>query len=226
MCPRMAKVFAVVWQFRWLLWCGSCPCGKGIAEFRPGNVEGFGQDAGLGGDGHEIGIATPARKGVKMDVVGYAGSGGFAEVHAEVKAVRAVDLAEATLYALSGEDHLLRGFRRKGGEGVDVPIGQDEDVASGVRVGVEADEAVEAAMDDVGCLLRGLLGHAVGDSVVGGGDHVAEDAVHVFGSGPIGERGRDAGAGLLVGAGDVVIAPGSPETIHRSEYKVKNQRIL
>jgi hypothetical protein len=125
-----------------------------------------------------------------------------------------------SLYELGGEDHLLRGLGWKGGEGVDVLVGQDEDVAGGVGVGVEADEAMRAARDDVGGLLGCLLGHAVGDGVVGGGDHVAEDAVLVLGGGPVGERWRDAGTGLRVGASDVVIAPGSPETVHRSEYKV------
>ena len=98
-------------------------------------------------------------------------------------------------------------------------IGQDEDVAGGVGVGVEADEAGGAAMDDVGSLLGGFLGHAVGDGVVGGGDHVAEDAVLVLCGGPGGERGRDAGAGLRVSSGDVVVAPGSPKTIHRGSIR-------
>lgn len=39
------------------------------------------------------------------------------------------------------------------------------------------------------------------------------------------QRGRDASAGLFVGAGDVVVAPGGPETVHKSEYKVKDRRI-
>ena len=154
-----------------------------------------------------------------MNVIGDAGPGGLTEVHAEVEAVGVVDLAQTALDALGGKDHLLSGFGWKGGEGVDVLVGQDEHVAGGVGVGVEADEAERAAMDDVGGLLGGLLRHAVGDGIVGGGDHVAEDAVLVLCGGPAGERGRDASAGLFVGAGDVVVAPGGPETIHRSEYK-------
>ena len=159
-----------------------------------------------------------------MDVVGDAGAGGFPKIHAEVEAVGAVDLTEAAFDELCEQDHLLRGFGRKHGERVNVQVGQDEDMAGGVGVGVEADKAVRAAMEDVGGFLGGFLRHAVGDGVVGGGDHVAEDAVLVFGGGPAGERGRDAGAGLLVGPGDVVVAPGSPETIHGVSIRVGRRR--
>src|SRR6185437_2863990 len=98
-------------------------------------------------------------------------------------------------------------------------VGQDEDVAGGVGIGVEADEAGGAAMDDVGSLLGGLPGHAMGDGVVGGGDHVAEDTVLVFCSGPGGEGGRHAGAGLRVSSGDVVVAPGRPKAVHRGSIR-------
>jgi hypothetical protein len=162
---------------------------------------------------------------MEMDVVGDTGPGRFPQIHSKVEAVGAVDLAQAALYALSGEDHLLRGLRRESGEGVDVLVGQDEDVACGIGIGIKADEAERAAMDDVGGLFGGRLRHALGDGIVGGGDHVAKDAVLVLGDGPTTEGGRDAGAGLLVGAGDVVVAPGSPKMVHRSEYKLKIQRI-
>ena len=71
-----------------------------------------------------------------------------------------------------------------------------------------------AAVDDAGGLFGDLGLHAAGYGVVGGCDHVAEDTVFIFGCGPVGERGRDAGAGLLVGTGDVAVAPGGPEAIH------------
>jgi hypothetical protein len=193
---------------------------QSFAQLFPGYVQCLGKDAGLGGDGHEVGVSAPAREGVQVDVVGDTSSGGLAKVHAEVEAVGAVDLAEAVLHALGEQDHLLRGLGRQGGKRVDVQVGQDEDVAGGVGVGVEADEAAFSAMEDVGGLLGGLLRHALGDGVVGGGDHVAEDAVLVFGGGPPCEGGRDAGAGLFVGAGDVVIAPRGPETIHRASIRL------
>lgn len=158
-------------------------------------------------------------------MVGYTRTGRFPQIHSKVEAVGSVDLTQAALETLGSEYHLLRGLRREGGEGVDVPVGQDEDVACGIGIGIKADETERAAMDDVGGLFGGRLGHAVGNGIVGGGDHVAKDAVLVLGGGPTAEGRRDAGTGLLVGAGDVVVAPGSPKMVHRSEYKVKIQRI-
>src|SRR6185437_16797794 len=104
----------------------------GFAEFRPGDVEGLRQNAGFCDNGHEVGVSAPSREGMEMDVVGDAGSGGLTEVHAEVEAVGMVDLAEAEFDALGGKDHLLSGFGWEGGEGVQVLVGQDEDMAGGV----------------------------------------------------------------------------------------------
>jgi hypothetical protein len=160
-----------------------------------------------------------------MDVVGDAGSRGFAEVHAQIEAIGVIDLTEAALHLLGGKDHLVGRFWWKGSEGVNVLIGQDQHMAGGVGIGIEADKAERPAMDDVSGSLGCFLRYAVSDGIVGGGDHVAEDAVLIFGGGPSGESGRDAGAGLLVGSGDVVVAPGGPETVHKSEYKVKDRRI-
>src|ERR1700733_8652703 len=89
-------------------------------------------------------------------------------------------------------------------------------MSGGVWVGVEAHKAVQTAMDDVDGLFGGLARHAMGDGVVDGGDHVAKDAVLVVvGSRRPGvESCGDAGAGLLIGTGDVAIAPGRPEAVH------------
>ena len=64
----------------------------------------------------------------------------------------------------------------------------------------------------------------MGDGVVDGGDHVAEDTVAVLPAGFIGEpwplveRGGDSGTGGVFGAADVLIAPRGPETIHGWKY--------
>src|ERR1700722_12472572 len=95
-------------------------------------------------------------------------------------------------------------------------IRHDENVAGGVRVGIQADEAVFSTADDV-CRLFGFLPrHSVGDGVVDGGDHITEDAMPVFGLGwrPGAEGSRNSCAGLRVGASDIAVAPGSPEAIH------------
>ena len=192
----------------------------GVAKAFPCGVEGFGQDARVGGDGHEVGVADPAGQGVHVDVCGDARSSGLTEIDAEVQAGGVVDGAQDRFRTLGQGDHLLGLFVRERGERVQMPVGDDEDVACGVREGVEAEEAGGFAGKDVGGLLGVFSGHALVDGVVDGGDHVAEDAVVILGAGhgPRIERGGYTGAGGVFGAADVVVAPGSPETIHGTKY--------
>src|SRR5579859_4584945 len=63
------------------------PLGEGFAEAVVGDVQLFGMDASLAGDGHEIGIAEPAREHMEMQMTGDAGSRSAAEIHAEVHAI-------------------------------------------------------------------------------------------------------------------------------------------
>jgi len=81
--------------------------------------------------------------------------------------------------------------------------GDDEDVARGVGEGVEAEEAGGPADQQVRVLFGVVAGHAVRDGVVHGGDHVAEDAMRVFGAGvrPGAERGGNTGAGGVLRRG-------------------------
>src|SRR5580765_6168537 len=93
-------------------------------------------------------------------------------------------------------------------------VWQHEDVPGGVGIRVQADETGLTTMNDVRGAVGLLSGHAMSDRVVGRGEKIAEDAVLVLGRRPAGKLGWHAGAGLRVAAGDVGIAPGSPETIH------------
>lgn len=151
-----------------------------------------------------------------MNVVGDAGASGFAKVEAHIEAARAVNLTQDEFGTLGEEHQFVGRVGRHGRKRGEMLVGHDHDVASGVRVSVEAHEAVQPAMDDVDRLFGSLARHAVGDGVVDGGDHVAKDAVLVVGVGrrPGAQRVRDAGAGLRIGSGDVAIAPGGPEAIH------------
>ena len=64
-----------------------------------------------------------------MDVSGDACSGGFADVHAEVDAVRAVEFAQDGLHALGERHHLGCGFGGQQVEAVEVLVGDDHDVS-------------------------------------------------------------------------------------------------
>ncbi len=127
-----------------------------------------------------------------VNVVGDAGARGFAKVEAHVEAARAVNLTQDEFGALGEEHQLVGSIGRHSGKRGEMLIRHDHDVASGVRVSVEAYEAVRPAMDDVDRLFRSLARHAVGDGVVDGGDHVAKDAVLVVG---VGRRPGVAGRG-------------------------------
>ena len=137
----------------------------------------------VGEDGHEVGVACPAGHDVEVNVVDDAGARNPAEVPAEVVALRSVGLGESRDPALSKAVDLESLIVRKVGELADVPVGGDHQVAGGVRELVQEHEGALAAVDDEPLL------------VVAGG-RVAEDA-----------------ARLLVGLGDVLEPPGSPELL-------------
>jgi hypothetical protein len=187
-------------------------------QLAPCDVERFGEYACLSRNGHEVGVAAPARKRMEMDVVGDASAGGFAKIESHVKPVRFVGLAQPRFGALSELDQFLRGGGRQRSKRIEMLIRHNHQMASGVRIGVETDEAVQAPVDDVSGSFGCLPAHPMGDGVVDGGNHIAEDAMLIFGLGSSGrpriESGRNTAAGLRVRPGDVVIAPRSPEPVH------------
>src|SRR5277367_5523913 len=89
-------------------------------------------------------------------------------------------------------------------------------MSRGVRIRVQAHEAVQTAMDDVDSLLCSLTRHTMGDRIVDCSDHVAKDAVLVFSVRwwPRVENGWNARTGLRIGSGDIAVAPGRPEAVH------------
>jgi len=196
---------------------------EGGPESLPCYIERLGKYTSFCGDGHKICVSEPAGQNVHVDMVSDAGARGFAKVEAHVEAARAVNLTQDEFGTLGEEHQLVGRVCWHGGERGEVLIGHDHEVAGGVGIGVETDEAVLAAMDDVDGLFGGFARHAVGNGVVDGSDHVAKDAVSVFviGRRPGVQRGGDAGAGLRVCAGDVAIAPGSPEAIHWPSIAVR-----
>ena len=204
------------------------PCGKCIAkrdlfalksfsDAAAGFVEIFRQNAGFGEGGHEVGIAGPARQGVEMKVSGDTGTGGLAQVHAEIDAVRAIELGEDAFHALGKIGHLVRRGRGQGRKARFMRVRNDHDVAGGVGKCVEADKAGVAAVDDVRCGVGSGGVHAGLRGVIGRGDEIAEDAAVI--AGPGSKRGRHALAGIGRVSGDVVVAPGCPEIVHGGQYK-------
>jgi len=196
-------------------------------EFPPCYIERLGKYTSFCGDRHKICIPDPAGQNVEVEVVGDAGTRGFAQVESHVQAARVVNLPQHEFGALGQEHQLIGGLGRDRSQRGEMLVGHDHDMASGVRIGVEAHKTVHAAMDDVDGLFGGVARHAVSDGVVDGRDHIAKDAVLVVGPRwrPGIQRGGNAGAGLRVGAGDVAVAPRGPEAIHWPSIAGRVQRL-
>lgn len=67
----------------------------------------LGQDARLGDRSHEIGIASPARKDVDVNVIYDASPCGSPQVHTHIKSGRLVNVAERDLRSLGQIHHLI-----------------------------------------------------------------------------------------------------------------------
>jgi hypothetical protein len=122
-------------------------------------VEGLGEDASVGEDGHEIVVAFPAGDDVEMEVFDDAGTGAFAEVEADVEAL-GFDRGAEKLLGVFGEVPKFEFFAfDEHGEVGDFPVRDDHHVADGVRVAVHDEEGVFATGDDeVGGVIGGLGG--------------------------------------------------------------------
>jgi hypothetical protein len=132
-------------------WARGIPCGSGrpdLGEARPHVLEEQRQRLGLADDRQEVGVASPPRHDVLVQVGGHPRAGDPALVHPDVEAHRSRGPGEC------GEGGL--GHRRELGgllvgevdvEG-DVPIGADEQVARVVGEEVHDDEAQLTASDD------------------------------------------------------------------------------
>ena len=127
-----------------------------------------------------------------MNMSGDAGSGGFTQIHSQVYAVGMIEASENIL-KLAGEfHHLLGGGSGEKLQAVDMGIRNDHNVAGGVGVGVEDDEAVLAAMKNTGFFIVAEV------------EKFAKNAL--FG---------------VVGAADEGVAPRREEVVHKWEQYQK-----
>ena len=123
-----------------------------------------------------------------MDVADDSGTAGARQVHAQVHAIGFVVGAEGAFDALGELHHFGERFGIGAGEIADMSVRNDHDVAGGVGVTIEDDEDFFAAIDDESIF------------IVSAGGGAAEDAFGEF-----------VGLGLL----HVLVAPGSPDVVHR-----------
>src|SRR5215831_1936246 len=93
-----------------------------------------------------------------MNMPGDAGACSFAQVHSQVETLRMVEVAQNAFEPPRELHHFLGGFGREQLELVYMLIGNDHDMAGGVRVGVQNDEAVLVPMDNEGLFVVSGLG--------------------------------------------------------------------
>jgi hypothetical protein len=174
------------------LFGGRVEFGDGVFEEFIGDVEGLGDDADVGDDGHEVDVAVPARDEVGVEVSGDAGAGAFADVDADVEALGVHGAVEGLL-AEGEEFHHFGTFFGGAIEGRGgMAVGGGEEMAVDVGVFVEHEEGVGGTgEDEVGVVLVGGFGGGAKEAVlwaVGDGFDVVEAPGGVEGVGHFGFR--------------------------------------
>jgi hypothetical protein len=160
-------------------------------EFRAGVFEGLGYHPDVGEHRHEVGVAGPPWDDVDVDVVDDPRSCHPPQVPAEVVTLRVHGLVEHLERGGGQLVHLERLVVGDVAETARVRVRRDHEVAGGVRELVQEDERVLAPVHHEPLFVRAR-------------GRVAEDA-----------------ASLLLGALDVLEAPGRPEPLHSHCFRRK-----
>ena len=144
--------------------------------------------AGLADGRHEVDVADPAGKYMHVVMARDARTGGFAEVHAEVDAVRSIDLADSRLSRRYQVHHLVGRGLLGLVQSIEMLVRYDQQVAGRVRINIKDDKIELGPLEDKTFLIA--------DRVF---QNIAEDATVSFGS---------------AACGYVIVSPRTPEYIH------------
>ena len=85
-----------------------------------------------------------------MDVSRHSRPGGLPDIHPQIDPFRRVQLAQDPLHALRQVHHFVGRLYRQLLQFIQMSEGHDHHVPGGVRIGIEDDVAVLAAMDNAG----------------------------------------------------------------------------
>ncbi len=130
--------------------------------------DGLGDDADIADDGHEIDIAVPAGDDVGVDMPGYAGTGDFADIDADVETLGVHGAVECSL-AEDDEFHDFGSFLYCAfGEGWGVAVGGDQQMPVDVGVFIEHEHAMGGAgEDEVGIVIFRCFGRHTEEAFLG-----------------------------------------------------------
>ena len=131
--------------------------------------EGLGHDVGFSDDGHEVGVAVPAGDDVLVEVFCETGTGGAADVIADIEAVGAHILFHDAEGGGGEVGDVGMFFGGELFEVGDVAVGDDHEVAAIVGVAVHDDGGGAAAFEQEVVAVGRLLKNTAEEAAVGFG---------------------------------------------------------
>jgi hypothetical protein len=131
-------------------------------------LEVFGEDTGVVDGCHEVGVAGPAWEHVDVHVVRDAGARGDPEVHAHVEACRRISLTQSGLRPFRKVHQFIRDLFRHRIELTRVQVRNDHQMSSDVRVKIQENEPVLAAVKyEVSLVVLGVVRNAAQNTALG-----------------------------------------------------------
>src|SRR5713101_7132354 len=164
-----------------------CGSEEGLAEPVVSCSQIFRMDAGLTSHRHEVRVANPTRQCMQMQVSCHSGSRSAPKIHAQVHTIRFVICLKRFLHALRQLHHFFQRLWLAQIQVSYVGIRHDHHVSRRVRVSVQDNERLRAAMDN----------QSLGVLVLR--QRVAENTFRLI---------------TAVDLRHVLVAPGSPDIIH------------
>ena len=159
------------------------------AELPVSRLQVLRQDTGLTDSRHEVGVAAPARQNVHVDVICDPGTRRTSDIHTDIEAFGLVRFAQGLLASLHQIHHLVGCLFWRRTQPGDMLVRRYHQVSADIRIAIENNEIVLAAMNDK---IAGIVGWILLAN--------AEDA------------GR---CGLFrTGGVDVFVPPGTPKYFH------------
>lgn len=120
-------------------------------------MQGFGHGTRLADCGDEVDVAEPTRQDVHVKVTSHAGTGGFAQIHSDVEAVRVIDLCQCGLSAFREVHHFISDLFVAFIEVGDVLERKDHQMTGAVGINIQDDKIKLGPTEDEIFLVAGRV---------------------------------------------------------------------